>query len=43
MTNLINTIKDSIIKIESTNLNYDFINPYKTPEQILVLVQDFLF
>ena len=24
MTNLINTIKDSIIKIESTNLKYDF-------------------
>ena len=33
MTNLINSIKDSIIKIESTNLDYDFIDPYKTPEQ----------
>ena len=33
MTNLINSIKDSIIKIESTNLRYDFIDPYKTPEQ----------
>ena len=33
MTNLINSIKDSIIKIESTNLHYDFIDPYKTPEQ----------
>ena len=33
MTNLINSIKNNIIKIESTNLNYDFIDPYKTPEQ----------
>lgn len=33
MSNLINDIKDSIIKIESTNLVYDFIDPYKTPEQ----------
>ena len=33
MTNLVNSIKDSIIKIESTNLSYDYINPYKTPEQ----------
>lgn len=33
MTNLINSIKDSIIKIESTNLQHDFIDPYKTPEQ----------
>ena len=33
MTNLINSIKDSIIKIESTNLQHDFIEPYKTPEQ----------
>ena len=33
MKNLTNEIKDSIIKINSTNLVYDFINPYMTPEQ----------
>jgi len=33
MKNLTDDIKDSIIKIESTNLVYDFIDPYKTPEQ----------
>ena len=33
MVNLTNQIRDSIIKIESTNLVYDFIDPYKTPEQ----------
>lgn len=33
MKNLTNEIRDSIIKIESTNLVYDFIDPYKTPEQ----------
>ena len=33
MKNLTDEIKDSIIKINSTNLVYDFIDPYKTPEQ----------
>jgi S1-C subfamily serine protease len=33
MVNLTKEIRDSIIKIESTNLVYDFIDPYKTPEQ----------
>lgn len=33
MVNLTKGIRDSIIKIESTNLVYDFIDPYKTPEQ----------
>lgn len=33
MLNLTNDIRDSIVKIECTNLNYDYIEPYKTPEQ----------